>query len=72
MMPLPVSMEPLWKRVAGVSSQHKWTCPYCPWASVSFEEAENHIEDTHCRCGLDSNHWPEDTEPRRLDNSEEG
>ncbi len=58
MIPPAVSMEPLWRHTAGPSSQCKWTCPHCPWSSVSFEEVENHIEDTHCRCGLDANHWP--------------
>ncbi len=59
MIPPAVSMEPLWRRTAGTGSSSKWTCPHCPWASVSFEEVENHIEDTHCRCGLDANHWSE-------------
>ncbi len=57
MMPPPVSMVPLWRRFTP-GGQYKWTCPHCPWSSVSFEETENHIEDTHCRCGLDANHWP--------------
>ncbi len=71
MMPPPVSMTPLWKRFTP-GGQHKWTCPHCPWSSVSFEAVENHIEDTHCCCGVDANHWPDVTEPRRLDNGEEG
>ncbi len=58
MIPPAVSMEPLWRQIAGTGSQYKWTCPHCPWSSVSFIEVENHIEDTHCRCGLDTNHWP--------------
>ncbi len=60
MIPSAVSMTPLWRRVSGGNtiSGWRWTCPHCPWASVSFEEVENHIEDTHCRCGRDVNHWP--------------
>ncbi len=61
MMPSAVSMEPVWRvdRTAG-GKLRRWHCPHCPWASVSFIEVENHIEDTHCRCGLDANHWPEE------------
>ncbi len=52
-----VAMEPVWRHMTAAGPP-KWKCPQCPWYSVSFEEVENHIEDTHCRCGLDSNHWP--------------
>ncbi len=57
MIPSAVSMEPLWRRRTAYG-QNVWCCPHCLWASVSFIETENHIEDTHCRCGLDANHWP--------------